>query len=289
MLTCRLYHLIALALRAYVLSWYTRISPRDRALLPSINNTILTPLLQPVLTSIYDDSSSLLDLILLDLPTVINLHIKTYRDAVHNTALGFGPLGDAYHARLPLASVVKVGENWELSSLYYTSLADGVLKNGLSVEEYGSTVERLIARELLGRMVLGGVGKKLSEDWFWYSLLLKLLGEPEEGDLKAQDISARQAKSSMTEQIFRSTIRVWSTIMMLWNGMIALLAFYSAAPVQPKRYDGCLRPWLSVVQSMIGHTDACERKPILVRILLGTIDGLALIASPLVDRYGHTL
>ena len=278
-----------MALRAYVLSWYTRISPRDRALLPSINNTILTPLLQPVLTSIYDDSSSLLDLVLLDLPTVINLHIKTYRDAVHNTALGFGPLGDAYHARLPLASVVKVGEKWELSSLYYTSLADGVLKNGLSVEEYGSAVERLMARELLGRMVLGGVGKKLSEDWFWYSLLLKLLGEPEEGDLKAQDISARQAKSSMTERIFRWTIRVWNTIMMVWTGMIALLAFYSAAPVSPKRYDRCLRPWLSVVQSMIGHTDACERKPILVRILLGTIYGLALIASPLIDRYTNPL
>jgi hypothetical protein len=114
----RLHHLIALALRAYVLSWYTRISPRDRALLPSINNTIITPLLQPILSSIYDDSTPLLDLVLLDLPTIINLHIKTYREAVHTTALGFGPLGDAYHARLPLASVVKIEEKWEFTVLH---------------------------------------------------------------------------------------------------------------------------------------------------------------------------
>jgi hypothetical protein len=280
-----LYHLIALALRAYVLSWYTRISPRDRALLPSINNTILTPLLQPILTSIYDDSSTLLDLILLDLPTVIDLHIKTYREAVHNTALGYGPLGDAYHARLPLASVVKNGEKWELSSLYYTSLADGILKNGLSVEEYGSTVERLMARELVGRMVLGGVGKKLSEDWFWYSLLLKLLGEPEETGQDSEKGPSMPKAKPMIDTAYRSITRIWTSMITLWTGIITLFAFYSAAPPAAKRYDGCLQPWLNLIQSMIGYDETRDRKPILARLLLGSMDGVALLASPLMDRY----
>jgi hypothetical protein len=280
-LICRVYHLIALALRAYVLSWYTRISPRDRALLPSINNTIITPLLQPILTSIYDDSTPLLDLVLLDLPTIINLHIKTYREAVHNTALGYGPLGDAYRARLPLASVVKVGDKWELSSLYYTSLADGLLKNGLSVEEYGSTVERLMARELVGRMVLGGVGKRLSEDWFWYSFLLKLLGEPEEKVKNEKD----QKSKAMAETAHRWITRIWSTMMIVWTGIVTFFAFYSAAPPAEHRYDGCIQPWLSVLQSFIGYDDARAGKPILARLLLGTTDGIALLASPLVDRY----
>jgi hypothetical protein len=280
-----LYHLIALALRAYVLSWYTRISPRDRALLPSINNTILTPLLQPILTSIYDDSSTLLDLILLDLPTVIDLHIKTYREAVHNTALGYGSLGDAYHARLPLASVVKNGEKWELSSLYCTSLADGILKNGLSVEEYGSTVERLMARELVGRMVFGGVGKKLSEDWFWYSLLLKLLGEPEDAGVKTEKDVPKTQPRTIIDTVYRWITRIWTTIITLWAGVITLIAFYSAAPPAEKRYDGSLRPWLSVIQSMIGYDETRDRKPILARLLLGSMDGVALLASPLIDRY----
>ena len=284
-LICRVHHLSALALRAYVLSWYTRISPRDRALLPSINNTIITPLLQPILTSIYDDSTPLLDLILLDLPTIITLHVKTYREAVHSTALGHGTLGDAYHARLPLSSIIKIGDKWELSSLYYTSLADGLLKNGLSVEEYGSTVERLMARELVGRMVLGGVGKRLSEDWFWYSLLLKLLGEPEEKIKDGEDDSTLKSKP-MAETALRWITRAWSTIMIIWTGIITVFAFYSAAPPAEQRYDGCLRPWLSsVLQSFIGHDGARDGRPILARLLSGITDGIALLASPLVDRY----
>jgi hypothetical protein len=280
----RIHHLIALALRAYVLSWYTRISPRDRALLPSINNTIITPLLQPILTSIYDDSAPLLDLVLLDLPTIITLHIKTYREAVHNTALGYGPLGDAYHARLPLASVVKVGERWELSPLYYTSLADGLLKNGLSVEEYGSTVERLMARELVGRMVLGGVGKRLSEDWFWYSLLLKLLGEAGETAQNVKEHSAAKSKP-VVETAHRWITRIWSVMMTIWTGIFTLFAFYSATPPAEPRYDGCIRPWLSLFQTLIGYDEARDGKRILARLLVGTTDGIALLASPLVDRY----
>jgi hypothetical protein len=260
------------------LSWYTRISPRDRALLPSINNTVITPLLQPILTSIYDDSTPLLDLVLLDLPTIITLHIKTYREALHNTALGYGPLGDAYHARLPLASVVKPGEKWELSSLYYTSLADGLLKNGLSVEEYGSTVERLMARELVGRMVLGGVGKRLSEDWFWYSLLLKLLGEPGEKLRNEKDHKA----TTMAETTSRWITRIWSTI--IWTGIFTWFAFYSAAPPAEKRYDGCLRPWLCLLQAFNGYDETRHGKPILARLLLGTTDGIALLVSPSIDR-----
>jgi hypothetical protein len=211
----------------------------------------------------------------------MNLHLKTYREAVHNTALGYGPLGDAYHARLPLASVVKVGENWELSSLYYTSLADGVLKNGLSVEEYGSTVERLMARELVGRMVLGGVGKRLSEDWFWYGLLLKLLGEPGEKLRHEKDNKA----TTMAETTSRWITRIWSAMMVVWTGIFTLFAFYSASPPAKKRYDGCIRPWLPLLQAFIGYDEARDGKPILARLLLGTTDGIALLVSPLIDRY----
>jgi hypothetical protein len=167
------------------------------------------------------------------------------------------------------------------SSLYYTSLADGLLKNGLSVEEYGSTVERLMARELVGRMVLGGVGKRLSEDWFWYSLLLKLLGEPGETATNQKDHQTQPIR----ETAHRWIMQMWSTMMMVWTGIFTLFAYHSAAPPAEQRYNGCLRPWLSVLQSFIGYEEARDGKPILARLLLGTTDGLALLASPLVDRY----
>jgi len=73
--------------------------------------------------------------------------------------------------------------------------------------------------------------------------------------------------------------------MIIWTGVISLFAFYSASPPAEQRYDGCLRPWLSVIQSFIGYDHARDGKPILARLLSGTMDGIALLASPLVDRY----
>jgi hypothetical protein len=152
---------------------------------------------------------------------------------------------------------------------------------GLSVEEYGSTVERLMARELVGRMVLGGVGKRLSEDWFWYSLLLKLLGEPEEKVKNEKD----QKSKAMGATAHRWITRIWNTMMVVWTGIFTLFAFYSAAPPAEKQYDRCLRPWISLLQSFVGYDETRDGKPMLARLLVGTTDGIALLVSPLVDRY----
>lgn len=286
--------MIALALRAYVLSWYTGISPRDRSLLPSINSTILTPLLRPILTALYHDTTPLVDLILLDLPTILQLHVTTFRQARHQVSLGLGTLGDAYHARLPLMSVEKVGEKSALSPLYLTSLADGILKNGLSVKEYGSTVERLMARELVGRMILMGVGKRLSEDWFWYSLLLKLLGDPDtesvhstpiKGTLSDRADRAGNRARNILDTITSWTTKIWTAIMLCWTSILTMGAFYSGAPVPKQQYQGCAKPWLSLLATMIGHDSTRDTKPILARLLLGSLDCISSISSPFMSRY----
>jgi hypothetical protein len=128
-----------------------------------------------------------------------------------------------------------------------------------------------MARELVGRMVLGGVGKRLSEDWFWYSLLLKLLGECEEKVKNEKD----QKSKPMGATAHRWITRIWNTMMIVWTGIFTLFAFYSAAPPAEQRYDGCLRPWLSLLQSFIGYDDARDGKPMLARLLVGTTDGIA--------------
>lgn len=268
-----------------MLSWYTRISPRDRTLLPSINSSVLTPLLQPILTSIYNDSSSLVDLILIDLPTILHLHVATYRNATHQTSLGYGTLGDSYHARLPLLSVERKDEGWQLSPLYLTSLADGVLKNGLSVEEYGSTVERLMVRELLGRTVLGGVGRRLSEPWFWYGLLLKLLGEPRSSDGGEKTPRRRSSRQSYYARASGWLIKSWSISLGLWAGILSVIALYSAAPTPRQGHRQCAVPWLLLLRALCADQDVEARPvPILCRLLFGTIDSIATIASPILDR-----
>jgi hypothetical protein len=183
-------------------------------------------------------------------------------------------------------SIEKVGEKRELSPLYLTSLADGVLKNGLSIKEYGSTVERLMARELLGRMVLLGVGKRLSEDWFWCSLLLKLLGEPLDAEAvkaKARDKSTDQARNIL-DLAASWTTKIWTIIMLAWTSIFTIASFYSASPAPKQQYAGCGKPWLSLLATMIGHDSNRNTKPILARLILGTLDCLTIIASPVIDR-----
>lgn len=279
----RLYHLIALALRAYILSWYTRISPRDRSLLPSINSTVLTPLLQPILTDVYNDTSRLVHFILIDLPTILHLHIATYRNARHQADLDYGTLGDNCHARLPLLSVEKLEGAWQLSPLYLTSLADGVLKNGLSVGEYGSTVERLMVRELLGRTVLGGVGKKLSEPWFWYGLILKLLGESKTPS--RDDKPARQTlkPSSLVHRVMGWFLTAWTIILAPWSRLLSVIALYSAAPAPRPSQRQCLTPWLLLFRALVSEGDS-NALPVFTRLLFGTIDTIGTLASPVMDR-----
>lgn len=282
---CRLYHLIALALRAYVLSWYTRISPRDRALLPSINSTVITPLLRPILTSIYHDSSSILNLILLDLPTILHLHITNYRQARHQESLDLGSLGDAYHARVPLLSVAKKDETWQLDPLYLTSLADGILKNGLSVDEYGSSVERLMVRELIGRVILGGVGKKLCEAWFWYGLLLRLLSDSTSSVSSTKDEAEVPPRRSYVERITFGFSKLYSLFFVIWTTLVTTAALYSSTPTPRPEYRQCMQPWLSVIRTLLepsvldgGHA------PIVPRLLLGSVDMIAFLSSPVLDR-----
>lgn len=271
-----------------MLSWYTRISPRDRALLPSINSTVITPLLQPTLTSIYNDPSSILDFILLDLPTILHLHVTTYRDARHQESLDLGSLGDAYHVRLPLLSVEKKDEIWQLSPLYLTSLADGVLKNGLSVDEYGSSVERLMVRELIGRVILGGVGRKLSEDWFWYSIFLKFLpgprGKEETNSEKKQP--ALLPRKSHVERISSWISKIYSILILIWSSVVTIAALYSSSPTPRPEHRHYIQPWLLLVRS-IYETDQRNGgyQPIIPRLLLGSLETIVYLASPLLDRY----
>lgn len=50
------------------------------------------------------------------------------------------------------------------------------MKIGLEEEDYESELERGIVRELVARLVLGGVLRKVGEGWFWWGIGLGLFG-----------------------------------------------------------------------------------------------------------------
>ncbi|OCF34324.1 hypothetical protein I316_03838 [Kwoniella heveanensis BCC8398] len=213
----RLYHLIALALRAYVLSWYSRFTT-SRSLPAHINQQIVLPILSPILSDLCTDEGQdrLCAFLLVDLPTILALHIRVYWEAraagrylslnidEGGSAVGAGKgrLGELFHARLPLLSVTRScndpmlnpntgetfdssnisggggpGSEYTLSPLYLSTLSSSILAH-FSIGTNRPDVERLMAREVLSRSVLGSIARRLVEGWFWHMLILKFLGEP---------------------------------------------------------------------------------------------------------------
>ncbi|KAI9638825.1 uncharacterized protein MKK02DRAFT_21848 [Dioszegia hungarica] len=312
----RLYHLIALILRAYVLSWYPRFS-KDRSLLPTLSSQIVVPILSPILSGVYHDPNRILQLLLLDLPAIFSLHWSTYwqsRQAIRDTPhlftprssdyivdpQGTGPdlLGDVYHARLPLLSVVPSpgttyadtegpyrlptpGGQYILSPLYLTSLADALIRLHLPPAEYGCTVERVMAREIVGRAVLGAIGRKLGEGWFWWSLGLKLMGG---GEAPAENW--RERAESGIESIYRLIIRVYSLLFFIWTFAVSLFARYTASPPSPPAYAHCAQPWAVLARQVLGVDGRPGVSPQRwsVRLIWGCTEGIITLLSPMIDR-----
>lgn len=330
-LTASLYHLIALILRAYVLSWYPRFS-KDRSLLPTLSSQIVVPILSPILSGVYNDPDRILQLLLLDLPAILSLHWSTYwqsHQAIKDTPHLFTPrssdytvippdtgpdlLGNVYHARLPLLSVVAspgtayadtegpyrlptpVGQ-YILSPLYLTSLADALIRLHLPPAEYGCTVERVMAREIVGRAVLGAVGRKLGEGWFWWSLGLKLMGSGEapaeksglgkKGTGDPETASWRERAESGIESTYRLIIRVYSLLLFIWTSAVSLFARYTASPPSPPAYAHCAQPWVLLARQVLGVDGRPGVSPQRwsVRLIWGCVEGFITLLSPMIDR-----
>ncbi|WVF68405.1 hypothetical protein IAT40_003170 [Kwoniella sp. CBS 6097] len=240
----RLYHLIALALRAYVLSWYTRFTA-SRTLPSEIHRTIIHPILSPILSDLTTEEGQerLCTFLLADLPTILALHVRVYWEAraadrylpSNGGVAGFDEgggekqrrrVGEMYHARLPLLSVTRSststlsshttnglanksedllgsgsgsasasGAEYTLSPLYLSTLSSAILTHHVGSNR--PDVERLMAREVLSKSVLGSISRRLVEGWFWYMLVLKFLGEP--GTTTTTTTSTSMSTTSTTE------------------------------------------------------------------------------------------
>ncbi|WVR07978.1 hypothetical protein IAU60_005021 [Kwoniella sp. DSM 27419] len=302
----RLHHLIALVLRAYVLSWYRFTSSRT---LPSqIHRDILRPTLRPILNGIYQNPDRLGQWILLDLPTVLQLHIKTYWEARAAARLPFSssatadsegprvdPLASAYHARLPLLSVVSEGDTYTLSPLYLATLTSAILSDGVGAQP---DVQRLMAREVLARSVLGSVGRRCSQPWFWSFLTLKLLGEPGSKGVHGMKSSSFEQEtdkhkastkwntgSSIYQVALCWTAKAWSILILLWTTATNLVTIYSSSSPRTG-YAWCWQPALALCEEISGvNGRAGQVRPSWsVRIVWAAVEMVLGLTGRMLDR-----
>ncbi|WRT69795.1 uncharacterized protein IL334_006786 [Kwoniella shivajii] len=326
----RLHHLIALALRGYVLSWYSRFTP-NRALPSSINKSIIHPILSPILTSIYDNPDQLIYFILVDLPVIINIHLRTYYHCIFTLKSGSPlplPLSssssssswrekngdhcnleDIYHNHLPLLSVSynieQVGyENgcecgYGLSPIYLSALSTCLLSNYVGNQP---DVERLMSREILSKSILGSIGRKLIQNWFWYSIILKLLGEPNSHSTSSSSITATSTSTSSSNQLYTKEgddkyqsidqlIMKWSTRLIsifvkIWGGIISLIAIYSASKDYGPKYGRCYEPILLLTKEILGvdGRNGLYRRNWPARMIWGMTEMIVSLSGGVLDR-----
>ena len=181
-----LYGFVAIALRAYVHPWWTKITRYDKEFLPDITR-VLTVAIRSLEARIV--RTDLSPLILRDLPSLLSQHYQDFRNSqakLHTSYAsgGSASLAQLFHQAQPHMTISADGT---VDDAYIRQAFDEVLRLCLPPEDYEADSERFIIREVLVMVVVRGVLPRLTQPWFIHQQLLGLLG-PEQRKLRAVEV-----------------------------------------------------------------------------------------------------
>lgn len=176
-LNAEIYDFIALALRAFVNPWWTKISRYDKEFLVQINQ-VITQVVRSLETRL--SKTDLSPLVFRDLPTLVTQHYQDYHlaRAKLNTSYSAGgavPLPLLFHQFQPHMAVSADGS---INEDYLRQSVDFILKACLPPEDYDPDPERYIIREVILK-TLKDVIPRISQPWFIHRVALDLLGPSE--------------------------------------------------------------------------------------------------------------
>ena len=177
-LDTELYDLIALALRAYINPWWTKISRYDKQLLVEITRA-LSSALRVLETRIL--AADLSPLIYHHLPILLTQHSVDYRTAARKLGSSYAAAGSA---SLPILfhgqqQHVGVSIDGKVDEVYVRAAVDVVLRACLAPEDWDAEAERYLLRELVVKTICVDVAPRITQPWFLHSTLLNLLGPVE--------------------------------------------------------------------------------------------------------------
>ncbi|KAL4896653.1 PXA domain-containing protein [Aspergillus ambiguus] len=179
----QLYALIAIIIKEFVLSWYSKITT-DQALVNEVLQVIAhcTRALEQRLRS-----TDVAGLILDEIPALIESHIISYRLAKEQSHdSGFSPsLRDIYHTLSPHPGLYPVPDpsnpracekQLENEVAYRQLLVQGMLAVLLPTEDLENACLRTLVGDILADLILGNeVSRKICEGWFLWESVTKLL------------------------------------------------------------------------------------------------------------------
>lgn len=178
-LDAELYDLIALALRAYINPWWSKVTRYDKQLLVEVTR-ILTSVIRAIEARAL--AADLSPLLYLNLPTLLAQHCTDYRIAARKLGSSYAAAGSASLPALfhGLQQHVGVSIDGKADEVYVRAALDIVLKACLSPEDWDAEAERYLIREIIVKTLCVDLAPRITQPWFLHSTLLDLLGPPDQ-------------------------------------------------------------------------------------------------------------
>ncbi|VDC01904.1 unnamed protein product [Peniophora sp. CBMAI 1063] len=213
-LDAELYDLLALALRAFVNPWWTRLTRYDRSFLPHLT-VILTHVIRAVAARAKQADWAML--VYVTLPSLVNQHYLDYRTAHARRGTAYAAGGAASARALFHAQQAHIGvrEDGTLDGVYVRAVLDGVLRAVLPPEDWEAETERAIVKEVVGMVVCRSVAPRITQGWFLWKLALDLMGP-------AVPVEAKDARAGKKEEEERKWFSVQVLIVLVLRAVNSL-------------------------------------------------------------------
>ncbi|KAJ6509280.1 PXA domain-containing protein [Mycena vitilis] len=238
-LTAEVYDFVALALRAFVNPWWTKITRYDKEFLPDITR-ILTHVVRALEARVQD--ADFAPLVFRDVPLILTQHYRDYRSAASKLSTSYASGGALslpvlFHGLQPHMAVSSDGT---IDPDYMRQIVDHILKACLPDEDYAPETQRFIIREIVLKILLNDVLPKVTQPWFIQKTILDLLGQENDVILTKSRPSTPPASAFS----FHTLIVVFlSAIQALSGACLAMIHAYKQAVGTIKRVNQTpLRP-----------------------------------------------
>lgn len=176
-LNAELYEFIALALRAFINPWWTKITRYDKEFLPHVTH-ILTHVVRDLETRLLTiDFTALL---CRDIPLIITQHYCDFRTAQSKVATSYAAGGALSLTQLfhQLQPHIAVSPDGQLNEIYYRQVVEHILSSCMPKEDTEPECERTVIREILLKIITKDIIPKITQPWFIEKMIVDQLGPP---------------------------------------------------------------------------------------------------------------
>lgn len=227
-LNTELYDFIALALRAYITPWWSKVTRYDRDFVPHVAVVI-----GEVIRSLEKrfKAVDLPGLLYCAVPILVGQHYADYRAASEKLGTSYASGGAATLPQLfhQYQGHMGIDADGRIDHTYIRHTLDLILHACLPIEDQESDAERTIIREVIAKVLVQDVVPMLCQPWFIHKMILDQLQSDKTATtipMKTADASVSSSSRASGPSFHSVVIFVLSTVQYLSGLCLTLINLY---------------------------------------------------------------